>query len=165
MEAPIVRRGACFLTGWKREQMEGEAEVFRFYLGGQSPGDPAEGEEVLLEWSMPYVDMAGIWSPLCGMNRSIEADYGRFRESMTARSAPVACLFGEDGGNRCTVAVSETRERIGIRAGVREENGMLILQVRFPVCILKKAVPEAPMSWTCGWTREGCPSIRPSRRW
>nr|WP_304956918.1 hypothetical protein [uncultured Acetatifactor sp.] len=48
MEAPIVRRGACFLTGWKREQMEGEAEVFRFYLGGQSPGDPAEGEEVLL---------------------------------------------------------------------------------------------------------------------
>ncbi len=144
MEAPIVRKGACFLTGWERELLEGEAEVFRFYLGGQSPRNPAKGteEEVLLEWSMPYVDMAGIWSPLCGMNRSIDADYGRFRESMTARSAPVACLFGEDGGNRCTMAVSETRERIGIRAGVREENSMLILQVRFPVCILKKAAPK-----------------------
>ena len=40
------------------------------------------------------------------------------------------------------MAVSETRERIGIRAGVREENSMLILQVRFPVCILKKAAPK-----------------------
>lgn len=141
METPIVRKGELLLAeAPKRVERDG-VELYQFPVEAKKCGDYED--ELVVEWKMPYVDIAGIWNPLSGMNRSIDADYGRFRESMTARSAPVVCLFGEDGGNRCTVAVSETREPIGIRAGVREENGMLIIQVRMCTDILKKAVAKS----------------------
>ncbi len=136
MEMPIIKKGARYATGLSRKETGEETEVFSVSLARSK--EAGEEKEIWAEWRFPYVDCAGIWNPLCGFDRSIDADYGRFRESMTARSAPICCIFSEDGENRCTVAVSETRERIGIRAGVREENGTLVLQIRIPAEIVEK---------------------------
>lgn len=145
METPIVRKGELLLAHAPTRLERDGVELYQFPIVAEKGGECED--ELVIEWKLPYVDIAGIWNPLCGMNRSIDADYGQFRESMTARSAPVVCLFGEDGGNRCTVAVSETREPIGIRAGVREENGMLIIQVRAYTDVLKKAVAKPEDSY------------------
>lgn len=136
METPIIRKGSRYVNGISHDPAGEEAEVFRFFLAWNRETEAEK--EILIEWSFPYVDSAGIWSPLCGFNRSIDADYGRFHRSMTARSAPVVCMFSEDGENRCTVAVSETREQIGIRAGVHEEDGTLVLQIQVPAKIVEK---------------------------
>ena len=50
---------------------------------------------------------------------------------MTARSAPVLSVFSEDSLNRCTIALSETREEIRIFAGVHEEDGFFRIRIQF----------------------------------
>ncbi len=134
MDTPVVIKGERFFAGCKKRTAGEDVEIFHVLLeAGEKEQD---WEDVLLDWRVPYLDCAGIWNPVCGFNRSIDADYCRFHKSMTARSAPVVCIFSEDGENRCTIAASETREAIGIRAGVREENGMLVCQVQIPAALL-----------------------------
>ncbi len=85
-----------------------------------------------LTWSFPYLDCAGVWHPNCGFNRSIHADWAGYCRSMTASSAPILCLFSEDGRNRFTLAASEAKEIMEIRAGIHEEDGTVLLQVKVP---------------------------------
>lgn len=136
MNTPAVIKGERFFVGCKKRTAEEGVEIFHVSLEAEK--EESDWEDVILDWRMPYLDCAGIWNPVSGFNRSINPDYCRFRQSMTASSAPIVCLFSEDGENRCTIAVSETREPIGIRAGVREEDGMLVCQVQIPAALLGK---------------------------
>ncbi|MGN1142783.1 MAG: glycoside hydrolase family 36 protein [Oliverpabstia sp.] len=85
-----------------------------------------------LTWVFPYLDCAGVWHPNCGFDRSINADWDRYLKSMTACSAPIMTLFSEDGRNRFTIAVSETKDIIEFKAGVHEEDGTVLIQVKIP---------------------------------
>lgn len=85
-----------------------------------------------LTWTFPYLDCAGVWHPNCGFDRSVGADWSGYFKSMTASSAPIMILFSEDGKNRYTLAVSETKEIIEIRPGIHEEDGTVLLQVKVP---------------------------------
>jgi alpha-galactosidase len=89
-------------------------------------------EDILCSWSFPFLDCAGVWHPNCGFNRSVNADWDGFCQSMTASSAPVLALFSEDNKNRITIAVSETMETIRMKAGLHEEDGTILLQVAIP---------------------------------
>lgn len=85
-----------------------------------------------LTWVFPYHDCAGVWHPNCGFDRSINADWDAYFRSMTASSAPIMSLFSEEGQNRFTVAVSESKEIMQFRAGIHEEDGTVLLQVKVP---------------------------------
>ena len=86
----------------------------------------------MLEFSFPFVDCIGVWTPLSGCNRSDNADWAEPVVSMTSKSAPVASVFSEDSRNRCTVALSETREKVYLYAGIHEEDGMFHIKAVFP---------------------------------
>lgn len=89
-------------------------------------------DDILCSWNFPFLDCAGVWHPNCGFNRSVNADWDGFCQSMTASSAPILALFSEDNRNRITIAVSETMEIIRMKAGIHEEDGTLLLQVAIP---------------------------------
>ena len=115
------------------ETAEREKQVFVFKCCFTADGS-AEEEKGFSEltWVFPYLDCAGVWHPNCGFDRSIDADWAGYFRSMTASSAPVMTLFSEDGKNRYTVAVSEAKEIMEIRAGIHEEDGTVLLQVKVP---------------------------------
>lgn len=112
---------------------EREDQVFVFKCCFTADSSVAEGKGVSeLTWVFPYLDCTGVWHPNCGFDRSIDADWAGYFRSMTASSAPVMTLFSEDGRNRYTVAVSEAKEIMEIRAGIHEEDGTVLLQVKVP---------------------------------
>lgn len=85
--------------------------------------------EVKIRFPWPILDICGIWYPNCGKERSLQADWGRPNRSMTCISAPVVCLFSEEGKNRLTFALEEAAKEIFFSAGVREEDGTLSCQI------------------------------------
>lgn len=122
------------------ETAEREKQVFVFKCCFTADGS-AEEEKGFSEltWVFPYLDCAGVWHPNCGFDRSIDADWAGYFRSMTASSAPVMTLFSEDGKNRYTVAVSEAKEIMEIRAGIHEEDGTVLLQVKVPNTYVTRA--------------------------
>lgn len=90
------------------------------------------GEMTHFEFSFPFVDCIGIWNPVCGCNRSHNADWAEPVVSMTSKSAPVVSVFSEDSRNRCTIALSETKELVRIFAGIHEEDGMFHIKAELP---------------------------------
>lgn len=85
----------------------------------------AKEYRIKLKWSFPILDIVGRWHPLCGFDRALKADWNRGIKSMTAQSAPVITFFNEDGNNRYTVAVSETKKEVIMNCGVHEEDGTM----------------------------------------
>lgn len=81
--------------------------------------------EVKISFSWPILDICGIWYPNCGKERSLQADWVKPNRSMTCRSAPVICLFNEEGANRLTFALAEAAKEVTFCSGVREEDGNL----------------------------------------
>ncbi|MGL4796696.1 MAG: glycoside hydrolase family 36 protein [Paraclostridium sp.] len=80
---------------------------------------------IKLKWNFPILDIVGRWHPVCGFDRELKADWNRGIKSMTAQSAPVITFFSEDGNNRYTVAVSETKKEVIMNCGVHEEDGTM----------------------------------------
>lgn len=85
-----------------------------------------------ISWGFPYLDCAGIWYPNCGFNRSVNADWAGYNSCMTTCSAPIMTVFSEDGRNRFTIAVSEVKETVGMKAGLHEEDGTILFQIKIP---------------------------------
>ena len=90
-------------------------------------------EEVVLTFGIPILDIAGWWHPNCEMDRSLKADWVEGIKSTVASSAPVVCLFGENGENRLTFALSETKRQVFLQAGVHEEDGTMLCTIRIPL--------------------------------
>jgi alpha-galactosidase len=86
-----------------------------------------------LKWSVPSHDVAGQWTPARNFDKGVKPDWARSRlePSMFARSAPVACLFGNRNQNVLTFAVSDAERTILAGAGVREEDGFIYNEVQF----------------------------------
>lgn len=107
-------------------------------FGASGPGDGsvvslkindcADKLGMTLDFSWPLLDICGIWYPDCGKERALQADWTKKNRSMTCISAPVACLFNEEGTNRLTFALEEAAKEVFFGAGVREEDGTLSCQ-------------------------------------
>ncbi|RAP74109.1 glycoside hydrolase family 36 protein [Paenibacillus montanisoli] len=74
-----------------------------------------------LKWTLPIVDMHGLWHPGADRNRSFPADWAHGRTVKATSSAPVGCIYNNEGLNRHTFAFSDTLSPIGIKVGVHEE--------------------------------------------
>lgn len=83
-----------------------------------------------VEWYVPMLGFMYRWSPLCGSNRNISADWCGRRSSMLASNAPMETIYDGSGQNRYTFAVSECAKRFNFGSGVVEENGCLNLLVK-----------------------------------
>jgi len=92
-----------------------------------------ENPYIRIEWYLPLVDIGYMWHPLCGMDRSLKADWDSDISTMTAKSAPVFCFYNEQGKNRFTFALSEIKKTVHMNAGVHEENGMLRIKAEIPM--------------------------------
>lgn len=112
--------GLCTSKQIVRE--DGRTE-FEIYLKAKENGFPKA--HILLEWNFPITDIAGMWHPTCGTNRTILPDWSRSHKSMTACSAPVTAFFSENDRNRYTIALSEAKKEVLINMGVHEEDGFM----------------------------------------
>jgi alpha-galactosidase len=88
-----------------------------------SRATPAPPPRLAVRWSMPSVDMSGMWTPDAGLGRTIQPDFvnARLRSTLTAH-APVLTLYGRNEQNRLTVAVSDALNPVTLTARVREED-------------------------------------------
>ncbi|TGX49584.1 alpha-galactosidase [Sphingomonas gei] len=78
---------------------------------------------LMLRWSMPSVNMSGMWTPDAGLGRTIVPDFAdvQLRSTLTAH-APVLALYGRDERNRMTVSVSDALNPVLLSARLREED-------------------------------------------
>lgn len=128
---PMVMAAENVRIEIKKVEKEKDLCIFQCHFWMREDGRTENGESELV-WKFPCLNCAGVWHPNCRTDRSIHADWDNCFESMTASSAPVLCVFGENGENRMTLALSETREKMKIHAGIHEEDGTVQLQVRVP---------------------------------
>jgi alpha-galactosidase len=83
-----------------------------------------------LRWSLPSHDIVGLWTTSTGLYKTIGPDWYPSRvTSMLATQSPVLQLFGGSDQNRLTVAVSDALNAVTLKAGVREEDGLIYGQV------------------------------------
>lgn len=111
-----------------RERAPGLLELEYLIL---PPGNSADtgSAEILWTGHIPCIDTAYLWHPNCGSSRQLQPDWASPISTMASVSAPVLCLFSEDGQNRLTLAASEVKEPLKLRAGIREEDATITLQV------------------------------------
>jgi alpha-galactosidase len=88
-----------------------------------SRATPAPPPRLSIRWSMPSVDMSGMWTPDAGLGRTIQPDFVdvRLRSTLTAH-APVLTLYGRNEQNQLTVSVSDALNPVTLTARVREED-------------------------------------------
>ncbi len=89
-----------------------------------------EGRQIDLAFSFPMLDICGRWFPTCGAQRNVIADWFYPTESMTSISAPIVCFYNGRSENRCTIALSETKQRVLMQYGVHEEDGTMLCRIR-----------------------------------
>lgn len=78
-----------------------------------------------IRFSHPAWNICGMWRPDCGKDRSLPPDWASDRKSTACISAPVFCLYDEEGKNCLTAALSEAAKEVHYGAGIREEDGLL----------------------------------------
>ena len=89
-----------------------------------------EGRQIDLAFSFPMLDICGRWFPTCGAQRNVIADWFYPVESMTSISTPIICFFNGNSENKCTIALSETKQRVLMQYGVHEEDGTMLCRIR-----------------------------------
>lgn len=94
---------------------------------------PQTDHTLAISWSIPVVDIGFRWHPGCKFDRSLKADWYTPMQSKISSSAPVYSCYSAAGRNRMTVALSDARTLLSIRAGVHEEDGMHRFRVEIPL--------------------------------
>ncbi len=87
--------------------------------------EAAPPPRITVKWSQASQDIAGVWTPDFSAGRTVPPDWreiGKHLHSMLTVQAPVLALFGSDGTNRLTVAVSDAVNPVLLDARVREED-------------------------------------------
>ncbi|WP_417458599.1 glycoside hydrolase family 36 protein [Kordiimonas sp.] len=93
---------------------------------------PAVPPQFSVKWSIPSVDVAGIWTPAFNESHILPADWSSAHlESMATRNAPVFTLFGHDDVNRLTVALSDAMNFVKLSARIREEDARIHNMIEF----------------------------------
>lgn len=79
--------------------------------------------ELSINWSVPFVNIAGCWTPNGNDARFIRM--GSVLQANLASQAPVLSLFGNNSDNRYTFALSDAFHQSTMRASVNEDNASL----------------------------------------
>lgn len=104
-------------------------KVWRFSF--TYPSEASENDRVIgIDFSFPITDVSGWWHPGTGMGRDLLADWGWPKTSMTARFAPVLCLYNGDAQNRGTLTWSEIDQKVEMQYGVHEEDGTMLCRTK-----------------------------------
>jgi len=96
-----------------------------------------ESEQIPVEFkiafSFPSVDMYSVWGPGIRFDRSLRDCNGwkRTSNSRLASWMPLHALVSQDGKNRITIAVSDAKNPIALRTGVREETALMHGEIVF----------------------------------
>lgn len=119
---PVTLHGdlAGFRLRTTTRRIEDGVEILTVSLSRDTPAPPPT---LAVRWSLPSVDMAGIWTPSAAAGRDIKPDFdaGTVSADLTG-NAPVLTLFGRDERNRLTVAASDALNPLTLAAKLREED-------------------------------------------
>ncbi|WP_438433436.1 glycoside hydrolase family 36 protein [Gorillibacterium sp. sgz500922] len=100
--------------------LEANSGVYRIRLTLHTEQEE-EYPALRLEWSVPILEVQGLWHPAAGRSRGLPPDWWSGFSSMATYSAPVVCLYGGEGTNRLTFAFSDALNPVTLQAGVNEE--------------------------------------------
>ena len=108
---------------------DGEVCEYRLRLEFSEFASPSE---YTITWKADQIDTIGFWSPRHHFDSNITADWTK-RESLSkmTQGAPVVALYSKSNENRLTIAVSDPKTPINILAGVVEETGEIVYEIRF----------------------------------
>lgn len=94
-----------------------------------SAEEAARPPAFLLSWSYPTATVHGYWHPGSVHDKGLDVSWSAGFRSKATSSAPVGCLFGPDGSNRLTFALSDALNTVSVRAGVEEETARVVCSV------------------------------------
>lgn len=84
-----------------------------------------------LAWSLPAIDVQGIWRTNSGTSRFMQPDWAPAAVTAKATSqAPVVCLYGQGDANRLTFAIDDALHPSELSTGINEESGEMHCRVR-----------------------------------
>ena len=85
-----------------------------------------------LEWSIPAVDVKGVWKPTADFSKRIEADWELdYHESRISIDAPILSLFGGNDQNVLTFSCSNAINKLEMAAKYREEDNKFYCKIVF----------------------------------
>jgi alpha-galactosidase len=116
-----------FRASMRVERDDAGVEIVHLTLEADAPAVPPAFK---LRWTLPIVDVQGLWHPAAIYNKGLRADWSTPFESNSTYSAPVACLFGATGLNRLTFAFSDVLNHVKYDAGVNEESSTFVCYVK-----------------------------------
>ena len=118
-----------FALDWTTRRVADGVEIATITL---RRADAAPPRSFSLKWRIPSHDVTGNWATGRGLNKTIRPDWAgsRLQTSMFAQQAPVMTLFGSDGSNVLTFALSDALNTSD-GPGVREEDGWSYNEVNF----------------------------------
>lgn len=101
---------------------------------------PTGASPLRIAWRLPALQIVGMWHSWMYRDRSLRADWAAGMHSHATVNAPVVCLFGAGGENRLTFACSEALQPVELRAGIVEETGELLCEVRVATATADQSV-------------------------
>ena len=111
-----------FALDWTTHTVADGVEIATITLRRAEAATPPK---LSLRWRIPSHDITGNWASGRGLNKTIRPDWAgsRLHTSMFSQQAPVMTLFGNDGTNVLTFALSDALNTVVMGTGVREEDG------------------------------------------
>jgi alpha-galactosidase len=107
--------------------------------------------DVTVRLDVPLGDAVGYWHPDAGWERTLPADWSRWRSVSLVDSAPVGCLYDSHGNAVLAFAIDRTEQLTALRFGVSEEHKRFGIWLRFPLaagqsCRLRLAAPGGTLA-------------------
>jgi alpha-galactosidase len=108
-----------FHSSMRIERESEHVEIIHLILESDKPAVPPVCK---IEWTLPIVDIQGLWHPTASKNKGLPPVWGSTFESKSTSSAPIVSLFNAKGTNRLTMACSDVLNVIRYHAGIHEED-------------------------------------------
>ncbi len=87
-------------------------------------------EKVTIEFELPSNKVFSFWSPVNQLARGLAMSCrGNYSESRLAYGAPILSAIGQDGENLATVAVSDAKTPLEIKAAINEGNANVCYRI------------------------------------
>lgn len=115
-----------FHSSWtRREVVDGVAE-FDISVDSDKAGMPPV---FTIEWRVPMVGIHARWHPGTYLDKGLLPDYATGFVANATALAPVASLYGIDGTNRLSFALSDALSTTVVRTGVNENTAMMVCAI------------------------------------
>ncbi len=89
-------------------------------------------EKVEAVFELPSSRVYSFWSPVNQLDRGLALScYGNYSESRLAYGAPIFSSIGQDGKNLATVAISDAKTPLEIKAFINEDNANVVYRISF----------------------------------